>query len=219
MNADYVLQGSVVNTLLFLSQEECKLECLFNTRCKSINSENGGNGTCELNSKTPEDIRDNVTLSVKRGWTFATTNYSEPLVGNNCKQNSPCKRGVLCKDTCECPGYKCYPCDKGQVGIHCQDCHNILLTAPRGTVTSPGYPESYSVNETCTYMISVASEAVIKLTFVDFTLETLSEDDGCIFDYLEISEEGAALNGHHSTGSAWFYVTSDSSNILDMDSL
>lgn len=76
----YVLQGSVIATFHFLSQQECKFECLMNIWCKSVNIENGGDERCELNDKTPEDITDNVTLSAKSTWTFITTNYSDPLV-------------------------------------------------------------------------------------------------------------------------------------------
>ena len=75
-----VLQGSIIKTLLKKSQEECEVECVNEFACKSINSENAGQNTCELNSESASDPSDNVTLTAKSGWTFKSTNYSDPLV-------------------------------------------------------------------------------------------------------------------------------------------
>eukprot|EP00112_Aurelia_sp_Birch-Aquarium-sp1_P003783 Seg1427.1 transcript_id=Seg1427.1/GoldUCD/mRNA.D3Y31 product="Mucin-like protein" protein_id=Seg1427.1/GoldUCD/D3Y31 len=47
----------------------------------------------------------------------------EPLVGINgptCTALSPCKPGILCRDTCESPYYECVECKDGYYGLHCQ---------------------------------------------------------------------------------------------------
>ena len=40
-------------------------------------------------------------------------------LGENCRLRKPCQKDVLCRDTCYCPGYECYPCPKGTIGLRC----------------------------------------------------------------------------------------------------
>ena len=77
---DAALQGSVITTLLFLTDGECKSMCLLERRCKSFNKETGGDMKCELNYKTTEDRKDNVSTVARPGWTFKSTDYSFHLV-------------------------------------------------------------------------------------------------------------------------------------------
>ena len=77
---DAALQGSVIATFLFTTEDECKSKCLMNLQCKSYNKETNGDMKCELNDKTTEDWKDNVTVSRRLGWTFRSTNYSFPRV-------------------------------------------------------------------------------------------------------------------------------------------
>eukprot|EP00112_Aurelia_sp_Birch-Aquarium-sp1_P004636 Seg1525.8 transcript_id=Seg1525.8/GoldUCD/mRNA.D3Y31 product=Tenascin-R protein_id=Seg1525.8/GoldUCD/D3Y31 len=119
------LQGSVIATLLFKSERECRFDCMLNSQCKSINREEQGDQTCELNNKTTEDRQDSATLVSKPGWTFQSTDYSYRLIGQRCQQENPCPEEVLCKDTCECPGYSCFPCSSDRTGLRCdrwKDC-------------------------------------------------------------------------------------------------
>eukprot|EP00112_Aurelia_sp_Birch-Aquarium-sp1_P021542 Seg583.4_Seg583.2 transcript_id=Seg583.4_Seg583.2/GoldUCD/mRNA.D3Y31 product="hypothetical protein" protein_id=Seg583.4_Seg583.2/GoldUCD/D3Y31 len=119
---DTALQGSVIETLLFLTENQCKSKCLMERRCKSYNKENGGDMKCELNDKTTEDWRDwNVTVVKRPGWTFKSTDYIFPQLGQICEANNPCSDGVLCKDTCELPGYQCHPCKDGETGLRCDE--------------------------------------------------------------------------------------------------
>ena len=75
-----VLQGSVLETFKNHSPKECEGKCIEEHFCKSINAENGGERTCELNSDTPSDATDYVTLTNKVGWTFKSTSFSDPTV-------------------------------------------------------------------------------------------------------------------------------------------
>ena len=78
---DTALQGSVIETLLFLTEYQCKSKCMMERRCKSYNRENSGEMKCELNDETSEDWGDYNSKVVDRpGWTFRSTNFSFPLV-------------------------------------------------------------------------------------------------------------------------------------------
>ena len=77
---DHVLQGSVITTLLFKTDEECESACLRNSQCKSYNKESIGDKRCELNDKTTEIFQDNATLIMKSNWTYKSTDYKYPLV-------------------------------------------------------------------------------------------------------------------------------------------
>ena len=54
--------------------------CLMERTCKSFNKETGGDMKCELNDKTTEDRKDNVTTVARPGWTFKSTDYNSHLV-------------------------------------------------------------------------------------------------------------------------------------------
>ena len=74
---DTALQGSVIETLLFLNENQCKSKCLMEDRCKSFNKEDSGDMRCELNDKTSEDWKDMNFQVVRRpGWTFESTDYN-----------------------------------------------------------------------------------------------------------------------------------------------
>ena len=79
------LQGSVIATLLFKSERECRFDCMTNSQCKSINRQEGGDQICELNNRTSEDLRDDVSLDPRPGWTFQSTDYADPLVRFLCQ--------------------------------------------------------------------------------------------------------------------------------------
>ena len=75
-----VLQGSVIATLLYKSERECRIDCMMNRLCKSFNRENQGDQRCELNNRTFEDILDNNIVVFRLGWTLHSTDYDYPLV-------------------------------------------------------------------------------------------------------------------------------------------
>ena len=77
---DAALQGSLIRTLLFGTDEECRFACLMEVQCKSYNKEIDGDKRCELNHKATEIKEDKVTLVKRPGWIFKSTNYSDPLV-------------------------------------------------------------------------------------------------------------------------------------------
>lgn len=74
------LIGSIIATFLNISPEECEQECIDNRDCKSINAENAGSKTCQLNRKSISDASDGVSLTGMPGWTFKSTSYSERKV-------------------------------------------------------------------------------------------------------------------------------------------
>ena len=75
-----VLNNSLITSYLHSTQEDCELKCLDAWNCKSFNIELSGDQRCELNNKTTEDIRDRVSLSIKSGWSFITTDYKNQWV-------------------------------------------------------------------------------------------------------------------------------------------
>ena len=75
-----VLQGYVFETLFFISERECQLECLMNQMCGSMNFEKTGEQRCELNSITALDVKDNAAFKSKPGWKYISSNYSRTLV-------------------------------------------------------------------------------------------------------------------------------------------
>ena len=77
---DATLQGSLITTLLFRSDDECRFACMMDVQCKSYNKEIKGDERCELNRKTTEIKEDEATLVRRPGWIFKSTNYSDPLV-------------------------------------------------------------------------------------------------------------------------------------------
>lgn len=59
-----------------------------------------------------------------------------------------------------------------------------------GEVVSPGYPEDYSDDLSCTWDISVKKGSKILITFEDFAVE---EDSKCLYDKLEIKERRGVM--------------------------
>lgn len=58
-----------------------------------------------------------------------------------------------------------------------------ILTSPRGSITSPGYPMAYGNNAQCEWRISVNEGSSIEIIFTDLDLET---QNVCAYDHLEI---------------------------------
>ena len=58
-----------------------------------------------------------------------------------------------------------------------------MLTSPRGTITSPGYPKAYGKMAQCEWRISVNEGSSIEIILSDLNLESQSS---CIYDNLEI---------------------------------
>ena len=92
------LQGSVISTLLFTTDNQCESMCIMEGRCKSFNREVSGDMRCELNDKTTEDRKDNVTTVARPGWTFKSTDYDFHLVSRKkVIMNSFLGYSVVCK--------------------------------------------------------------------------------------------------------------------------
>ena len=68
-----------------------------------------------------------------------------------------------------------------------------ILTSPRGTITSPGYPKAYGNNAQCEWRISVNEGSSIEIVFMDLEMET---HNICEYDFLEI------FDGIDSSGSS-----------------
>ncbi|XP_054274028.1 cubilin-like isoform X2 [Macrosteles quadrilineatus] len=60
------------------------------------------------------------------------------------------------------------------------------FTARSGEIWSPNYPQPYSAERMCVYIISTPPSTAIQLHFQDFELEKLGES--CDYDYLEIRD-------------------------------
>ena len=70
---DQSLQGAELLTLIGKTESECRLQCMLNYRCKSINY-CPTDELCQLNSKILGDVRTN--LYNKNGCQYKSTNYS-----------------------------------------------------------------------------------------------------------------------------------------------
>eukprot|EP00794_Sanderia_malayensis_P007738 gene7738-8578_t len=108
---NHALTNSVIANATVASSGECVKECVINRGCKSINYKKSGENNCELNSK----IRDNSTMQhfkERKGWTYASTDYTDLKVGTVCKSLNPCPRGIHCVDTCNGKRYQCLHCKK-----------------------------------------------------------------------------------------------------------
>ena len=66
-----------------------------------------------------------------------------------------------------------------------------LITAWKGFVSSPNYPNNYGFNQHCTWRVSVPSIMGIQLVFTYFQLEPTSN---CSQDYVEL-REGSTIMG------------------------
>ncbi|XP_029909969.1 ovochymase-2 [Myripristis murdjan] len=62
-------------------------------------------------------------------------------------------------------------------------CGTVVLVGDQNAVHSPNYPQSYSNDSICRWVIYAPQGHVVKLDFVDFDLE---ESDGCLYDSLAV---------------------------------
>lgn len=62
-------------------------------------------------------------------------------------------------------------------------CGGVLLNSPRGSITSPNYPQQYSEESQCDWRITVNQGSTIQLIFSDIDLEA---QESCAFDALEV---------------------------------
>ncbi|XP_071062991.1 LOW QUALITY PROTEIN: cubilin [Pseudochaenichthys georgianus] len=66
------------------------------------------------------------------------------------------------------------------------------LTAPLGSITSPGHPNNYPHGANCTWYISVSPGNLIRLSFDSFNLEYHAN---CNYDYVEVYDNGTVQTG------------------------
>ncbi|XP_055944726.1 cubilin-like isoform X2 [Argiope bruennichi] len=57
------------------------------------------------------------------------------------------------------------------------------LTAPRGSIVSPNYPQPYPYNADCEWLIQVSAGSIISLSIVDIDIE---EHRDCRYDYVQV---------------------------------
>ena len=70
---------SAFRTLWETDRSACKYECAMEQRCKSINV-NDDENICELNEKSADDPRDNITAKKENGWIYFSPSYNETSV-------------------------------------------------------------------------------------------------------------------------------------------
>ncbi|XP_065053308.1 neurogenic locus notch homolog protein 1-like [Rhopilema esculentum] len=153
----HLLEGSLIQEIYGIDLNECKLHCVLNQQCKSINIKYDGSGLCQLNNKSSHDMKDKVNLTNNNDWEFYTTNYSVRAVGQNCMAANKCRQNEICLDTCGCPGYECIRCGMLNRGIHCNRCiSNPCQNGGRcrhfgGSICDckPGYNGTFCENDPC----------------------------------------------------------------------
>ncbi|XP_077980592.1 tolloid-like protein 2 [Glandiceps talaboti] len=98
--------------------------------------------------------------------------------GNTSTPVSPCHNGGTCLETQEETGlsYLCL-CD---VGWHGNDCNDLIrqtetcggvYSSKSGQLSSPMYPNNYTLRAECVYFIKIPNAKAIKLVFLDFSME------------------------------------------------
>ena len=65
---------------------------------------------------------------------------------------------------------------------------NGVLRGANGSFTSPGYPLTYPVSVTCTWIIEVPEDYQVQLTFRTFQLETCAIPSVCTCDHVEVRD-------------------------------
>ena len=83
VRSNKILEGSLLGTFSNHSPDQCEARCVHEYFCKSINVQIADPKTCQLNGDSESDASDYVTLTTKSGWTFKSTNFSEPNVSSN----------------------------------------------------------------------------------------------------------------------------------------
>lgn len=68
-----------------------------------------------------------------------------------------------------------------------------VLTGLSGKISSPGYPQEYSNNADCSWIIHVSNTSVITLVFLDFQMEN---NEGCNFDYVALFDGPTVTHSH-----------------------
>jgi len=131
---------------------------------------------------------------------------------DECKSNNGgCEQ--ICEDTlggyrCSChPGYELRSNNK-----NCEAACGGTLTAPRGNITSPSYPDNYPKNKRCLWKITGPKGQRISLKFNDFQLEG-NGYGVCRYDYVEIKDKEDKVLGKFCGGKLPQTVTS-SSNLM-----
>lgn len=62
-------------------------------------------------------------------------------------------------------------------------CGGAITDSPRGSITSPNYPQPYGENAQCNWRISVNPGSTIQLILTDLDME---EHGTCLFDSLQV---------------------------------
>lgn len=68
-----------------------------------------------------------------------------------------------------------------------------VLTGLSGVISSPGYPQEYSNNADCSWVIHVSNISVVTLVFLDFQLEN---NEGCNFDFVALFDGPTVTHRH-----------------------
>ncbi|XP_067293243.1 ovochymase-2-like [Pseudorasbora parva] len=71
----------------------------------------------------------------------------------------------------------------GQDYIFEAECGTVVLLQPKGAVRSPAYPQAYSNNSLCRWVIYAPEGHIVKLDFEDFDLEA---SENCKYDSLTV---------------------------------
>lgn len=66
----------------------------------------------------------------------------------------------------------------------CAGCGGVYNEKPKGTITSPNYPNSYPHEVECEWLITAPWDKSIEITIKDLQMEDIGE---CDFDYLAVS--------------------------------
>ncbi|XP_043273312.1 cubilin-like [Venturia canescens] len=89
-----------------------------------------------------------------------------------------------------------------------------IFTAPKGTITSPGFPSSYGYRQLCDWKIQLPKGERLRLTWTSFELETHGY---CAFDYVKVfagPDTSSPIVGTYCGKTLPGSVTIDSNEVL-----
>ncbi|XP_060078887.1 protein SpAN-like [Ylistrum balloti] len=151
----------------------------------------------ESHTIDPLDKRMTPLMGQREGLSYIDVKTANSLY--NC--NSKCPADLMCENggyvgprcTCVCPnqltGRTCSQVVRENTdGLDCGG----IFTQHTGTITSPGYPNKYSNDTICNWMIKADQGRTIILDIQTFSLEN---GNACQFDSLEVRIYGPGLAG------------------------
>ncbi|XP_078687197.1 cubilin homolog [Branchiostoma floridae x Branchiostoma belcheri] len=189
---------------------QCSQLCYLTPGCQSYNYRKA-DGICELNNSTRDDSV--FFTKTEEGWDHYER-YSALISRSlwyECYHTNPCVKGSICvrkllmgREPERSPRAPLCVCREGFSGEYCENGRSKYPLMKRkvacdavhygssGSIWSPNYPMAYSNGSWCDSNVTVAEGHVVEFTFDPvFQLE---HQRHCLYDYVQLSENGTEAN-------------------------